>query len=183
MQKMIVLKLAILMLFLSGCTSMNARETNDNKIGKINSQNVKYESERQQREQLEVVEDPTKDYYQSDEEGIGTGGNERNFYPTVDTREIAQLLAKRKDVQNSQVASFTDGVVVVLQLNNYSNPNVANELEREIAQIVPNKKVIIYTDDISWNRMKKLDSGLQQRKMGENVENWVEKYFNVDMKD
>src|SRR5699024_10530756 len=125
---------------------------------------------------------PNKKYYQSDEKGIGTDGDEENIFATKETREITQLLAKREDIRDSQVVSLRDRVVLVLMTDtNKVTNDMVQTITNEVEKITPTKQVLIYTDEYHWNRMKDLDAGLKQRKIGESAEEFIEKYFNINI--
>lgn len=185
MKKLISITIIILVLLLSGCKSPEAenkkndkedyRQTElNNETKPMNNKNVPRAADKS----------PNKDYYQSDEKGIATDGTEENIFATDDTREIAQLLAIRTDIRQSQVAELKDRIVITLMTNpNEMDNQTISSIKDDIQEVVPEKEVFIYTDEYHWNRMKDLDASLQQRKMGEAVEEFMEKHFNIDIKD
>lgn len=160
---------------------MNAGGDQDNKRENINTRQISNET----GERELINKDSNKDYYESDEEGIGTDGDENKIFATEEAKEISQLLARHQHIQDAQVATVGDQVIVSVALKNHTRPNnnMLVEMEREIKEIVPNKEVLLYTDERQWNRMKDLDAGLKQREAGKSVEEFIEKYFNIDVKD
>lgn len=128
---------------------------------------------------------PDKDYLQSDEKGVGQGGIENNFYENDEAREISQYLAKKEDVMQYYVAPFDDRVVITVEFRDPHEDieNRGKELQDDISQLTPDKDVIVYTDEYSWNQMNQIKAGNAQREAGESAEEFIERMFNVDIKD
>lgn len=132
----------------------------------------------------EIVIDrrPSDDYIESDEEGVGQYGSERNIFNSREERQISQQLAKRKEIMQSRVAITPNRVVVFASLSEYPN-DITKSIEEDVKRFVPDRDVVVFTDEAQWERMKHLDASLKQREIGEDLEEFLEEYFNIDIKD
>lgn len=161
---------------------MNSQEGQESQEN-LNTQPINYETKKEQNGRLGVNKKPNKDYYQSNEKGIATDGKENNVFVTKEAREISQLLAKREYINQIQVATMDERVVVSVTLNDYTLSNAAGMIKRDVEKVVPNKEIIVYTDELHWNRMKDVNASLKQREIGENVEEYLEKHLNINVED
>lgn len=132
--------------------------------------------------QIVIDKHPSDDYIKSDEEGIGQYGTERNIFNSREERQISQQLAKRKEIMQSRVAITPNRVVVFAQLSEYPN-DIVKEIEKDVERFVTDKQIVVFTDEAQWGRMKHLDAGLEQREVGEDLEQFLERYFNIEIKD
>lgn len=164
-----------------GCTNENNDTSTESDVD--DSKLIRYETKEEQNERLGINDYGTKDYYQSDEEGITPDGNERILFDNKESLLIAQKLEKRPDIKQAQVATVDDNIIVFVTLKDYTNDNITNNIKSVVQEIVPNKEIIIFTDDIHWNRMRNLQAGLKQKEIGENVEQYLEQHFDIQLKD
>lgn len=171
-----ILVIAITILFM-GC-SPGANEKSKQKSDDFADRVHDKTNDRTQQENY----DPIK-YIQSDEKGIAKDGTKHNIFETDEARAIAQELSARKDVKQTQVATNDEQVAVFVLLHDYQDPDIAKSLEKDIHKISPNKEIFVYTDKVHWNRLKDLDSTIKARQIGDNLEQFLEKYFNLDIKD
>ncbi|MGM8364697.1 YhcN/YlaJ family sporulation lipoprotein [Virgibacillus sp. W0181] len=179
--KLLITFFAVGLFVLTGCA--NGNDDAEQKINETNPDLIRYESKEEQNARFGINEYADKDYYQSDEKGIALDGNESKLFNSKEARLITQKLHKRTDIKQSQVATIEDTVIVSVTLKDYTNDNITNSIKQDVQEIVPAKEVIIYTDDIHWNRMRNLQSGLKQREIGENLEHYLEDNFNIRLKD
>lgn len=132
--------------------------------------------------QVVIDKNPSKDYIQSDEEGIGQYGSERNIFESVESRQISQQLARRDEVIQSRVAVTPNRVIVFASLNDYPN-DIEKQIEDDVKKYVQDKQIIVFTDEAQWERMRHLESSLKAEEIGEDMEQYLERYFNIDIKD
>ncbi|WP_368652191.1 hypothetical protein AB4Y30_10530 [Ornithinibacillus sp. 4-3] len=159
----IIMFLCVLFL-ITGCTSLNARKSEEMNIGQLESDDSSPHYQRTEREKREVDENPTKDYYQSDEEGIGKDGNERNFFAEKDSLLITQFLAQKKEVKDVQVDSYENMLVVYLQLRHDLSQEEIDKIGNEIVAFAPDKEVVLYTDEQTWSRKEEEKAKEPQRR-------------------
>lgn len=177
-----LISIFVISLFIVGCQNGQlGRESNDHKP--LSTEPIHYEKGEDPNEQLDTHNSPMKPYLQSDEKGIGKDGTERNIFETDEALEIAQKLSLRDDVKQTQVATTDDQVAVFVLLRDYQNPQIAKSIEQDIRAITPNKEIFVYTDKIHWNRLKDLDSSMRARKIGNDLEKFLEENFNIEIKD
>lgn len=136
----------------------------------------------QDNEQVVIEKNPSKDYIQSNEEGVGQHGTEREIFNSRESRQISQQLAKRKEISQSRVAVTPNRVLVFASLNEYPN-DITKQIEKDVEPFVRDKQIVVFTDEAQWERMQHLDSSLRQREIGEDIEQFLERYFNIDIKD
>lgn len=166
-----------------GCNNTNTGQ-NDDREQSNGTDYLYYETDQEKMERLGSQNaSPIKDYLQSNEKGIGKDGTERNIFETDEARKIAQELALRDDVKQTQIATTDEQVVVFVLLNDYQDPNIAKSLEEDIKKITPNKKILVYTDKLHWNRLKDIDSSMRARDIGNDLEKFLEENFNIHIKD
>lgn len=163
-------------LFLVGC--MNNEELGSQRDMDLEPVRLSTEDNRE----IVIDRNPSKDYIQSDEEGVGEHGTERNIFESREERQISQQLAKRKEVSQSRVAVTPNRVIVFASLNDYPN-DIEKDIENDVRRFVEDKQVVVFTDEIQWERMKHLDASLKQKEVGEDVEEFLERYFDIDIKD
>ncbi|WP_249870983.1 YhcN/YlaJ family sporulation lipoprotein [Oceanobacillus saliphilus] len=123
-------------------------------------------------------------YEQSEQRGVNTADFSK--YSDVFTNEesirISEELAKQKDIIQAQVASTEDRIIVAVMLREHFDHHVAHKIEDEVRKIVPDsdKQIIVYTDDIQWDRMKNIDARLGARETGYELGNILEEFFQIN---
>ncbi|WLV23673.1 YhcN/YlaJ family sporulation lipoprotein [Aciduricibacillus chroicocephali] len=82
--------------------------------------------------------------------------------PSLNTNEqtnrIAKRLGKEKDIKAAQVAMNEKKVMIGLMLQKKISPDLKEKVTRIVNEMEPGKEVVIYTDNIDWNRRK--DEGI-----------------------
>ncbi|MFD2046204.1 YhcN/YlaJ family sporulation lipoprotein [Ornithinibacillus salinisoli] len=186
MRKYIMLYAA--MLFLIGCTNQEEGRHANNQEN--NLQPIHYETPEEQRDRLGQDQSIGEQggYPQSELEGLNGGEtNERNMdrYTNERTMEISEHLSEHKYIKQAQVSETDDRIVVAVILNNHSDQTSlgdvddrAQQIEREVQQFVQDKQIVVYTDNIYWNRMRNLNSN--QISSDENTDRFLEDFFGTD---
>src|SRR5699024_6517275 len=112
-----------------------------------------------------------------------------DIFTTKESAEIADHLTKRNDVIQAQVATTEERVIVGVMLNKHDKQQTDKdqkkiaEIEKSVQKLEPYKEIIVNTDDAHWNQLKDLNSSLKQLNASENVEKYIEKFLNIDVKD
>src|SRR5699024_6517282 len=75
-------------------------------------------------------------------------------YVNKTTAEIYDQISHFKEIKQAQVTAADDKIVVALMLNDYNEEDVRDKIVNNVRDIVPNKEIVIYTDDVHWNRIK-----------------------------
>lgn len=105
-------------------------------------------------------------------------------YSDVFTNEesimLSEKLEKRKGINRAQVASTDERVIVAVMLSDHSDHNITKKIEADIKEIIPDKQIVIYTDDTHWERMKNLDARLESKNIGNDVEDNLKELFNIN---
>src|SRR5699024_10112302 len=154
---------------------------------------INYEPKKEQQDRLENRKNPpSKQKHQQNQERYHadqSGNDNMDIFTTKESAEIADQLTQRNDVIQAQVATTEDRVIVGVMLNKHDkqqadkNQKKVAEIEKAVQKIEPQKEIIVYTDDAHWNQLKDLNSSLKQSNAGKNVEKYIEKFLNVDLKD
>lgn len=105
-------------------------------------------------------------------------------YSDVFTNEesimLSEKLEKRKGINRAQVASTDERIIVAVMLSDHSDHNITKKIEADIKEIIPDKQIVIYTDDTHWERMKNLDARLESKNIGNDVEDNLKELFNIN---
>lgn len=158
--------LSLLVLF--GCSNTN--ETGQN-TGKDNddTQPIHYETDKEQQERQNLRPETIGDrggYPQSDRRDTNASeGKHEDFsdpYVNKETGEIYDRITRFREIKQAQISTTDDKVVVALMLNDYNEENVRDKIVDEVQKVEPNKEVVIYTDDIHWNKMRNSRSRMKK---------------------
>jgi|SRR5690625_2739515 len=192
MRMNMIVTLVILTVFVGGCTNMNSDGKRETTQENPNTHPINYEPKKEQQDRLEDrVNPPSKQKHQQNQERYADqiGNEDMDIFTTKESAEIADHLTKRNDVIQAQVATTDDRVIVGVMLNKHDKQQADKdqkkiaEIEKAVQKLEPDKEIIVYTDDAHWNQLKDLNSSLKQSNAGENVEKYIEKFLNVDVKD
>ncbi|WP_424474857.1 YhcN/YlaJ family sporulation lipoprotein [Oceanobacillus kimchii] len=169
---------------LMGCTDDNTTNDQQNNNRTESVQPIHFEDqEMENSNQPESIGDQGG-YIQSRQYGVNE--TRANHYTDAFTNEesirLTESLRNRVDVVQAQVASTEECIVVGVILKEHADPDTGDKLVKHIERQLEdnNKEIIVYTDDIQWDRMKNLDSRLQAKEMGEQVEHLFEDIFQLD---
>jgi len=193
MRMKIIVTLVILAVFAVGCTNENSDGKRETTQENSNTHPINYEPKKEQQDRLEDrVNPPSKQKHQQNQKRYHadqSGNDNMDIFTTKESAEIADHLTKRNDVIQAQVATTEDRVIVGVMLNKHDKQQTDKdqkkiaEIEKSVQKLEPHKEIIVYTDDAHWNQLKDLNSSLKQSNAGENVEKYIEKFLNVDVKD
>ncbi|WP_339228268.1 YhcN/YlaJ family sporulation lipoprotein [Oceanobacillus sp. FSL K6-2867] len=102
-------------------------------------------------------------------------------FTNEESARITEELSKQKDIIQAQAASTEDRIVVSVILREHFNHDISHNIKEEVRKIVPNtdKQIIVYTDDIEWDRMKNLDARLQAKNNGDDLEAFIKELFQL----
>ncbi|QKY69569.1 YhcN/YlaJ family sporulation lipoprotein [Lentibacillus sp. CBA3610] len=172
------MSIPVFVLTLIGCAEY---ETGDNGTqDNMNSQPIKYETQEEQDERLGTESDEQKTYPDNKYKDINEGDSGKNTdkFTNEMSLSISNHLKQRHDVRQAQVAVTDEKVVVGVMLTDQAPPDMRDLVEEEVQQLVPNKDVYVYTDDIYWDRMRNKDAELDQ--LNGDVREYLREFFNRD---
>ncbi|MUK86989.1 hypothetical protein GMD78_01050 [Ornithinibacillus sp. L9] len=186
MKKYILLGMSVFVI--TGCaTQEEGRHANNSEN---NLQPIHYETPEQQREREGQPRSIGErgGYPQSELEGLNAGDTDdrnRDRYTNEKTMEISQYLSELRYIKQAQVSETNDRIVVAAILNNHSDQTSlgdaddrAQQIKQEVKKFGRDKEIVVYTDNIYWNRMRNLNSN--QISIDENIDQFLEDFFNTD---
>ncbi|MFD1850161.1 YhcN/YlaJ family sporulation lipoprotein [Oceanobacillus bengalensis] len=163
-----------LIFILTACGNDNA----ESETKQYNTQPINYDTPLEQDGSLDRQEESIGEkggYPQSEQRGVNASDYEGDYtdpFTNDETIFITEELRKDKDIIQAQVASTDDRIIVAVMLREYYNEADTEEIKEKIRRIVPDidKEIIVYTDDIHWNRMKDYDARNESHEIGDNIE-------------
>ncbi|GAA0442515.1 hypothetical protein GCM10008983_19490 [Lentibacillus halophilus] len=168
---------------LIGCgTDDDRQQTQDNN----DTQPINYETE-QERKDRQGVEDENigerGGYPQTEQKRLNDGDEnaQSDSFTNEMSMSIADQLKQKRKVKQAQVAVADDRIVVGVMINASAPPDMRERLEKEVQNMVPEKEVYVYTDDIFWDRMRNKDSKPDQ--LNGDMEEFMREFFNRDRKE
>ncbi|ALX48193.1 YhcN/YlaJ family sporulation lipoprotein [Lentibacillus amyloliquefaciens] len=171
----------ILFVFI-GCAQYETGEEGSSREDS-NSQLINYETEQEQNERLgKNTDNPgmNNDYPENNQGEINKGDEnaQSDLFTNEMSQSISTQLKQRNDIRQAQVAVTDERVVVGVMLTDQAPPDMREVVEQEVKEMVPNKEVHVYTDDIYWDRMRNKDSQLDQ--FNGDVREFLREFFNRD---
>ena len=188
MMKRIIVPCSLLFLFLTACGNNGEEETGmeDDNV----SQPIHFETEQEQKDRLNVREQTIGErggYPQTQQENVNEQdyeGGYSDIYTNDRTEEIAEYLQGKQEIIQAQVAETDDRIVIAVILPERTNrdADVSASIEEEVRNILPgtNKQIVVYTDDVYWDRMKNLDGRWKARETGEELGEMLQNFFNME---
>lgn len=154
-----VMGLSLLILF--GCTNTNDTDQNAEQENRSDTQPIHYETDEEQRERQNERPETIGDrggYPQSDQRDTNASEskyeNSSDPYINEDSGKIYDRIIRFREIKQAQIAISEDKVMVALMLNDYNEETIRDKIVKEVEKVEPDKEVVIYTDDIHWNRMR-----------------------------
>lgn len=170
------------------CANDNgANEDAQREIDNKNTQPIHYETNQEKKERLHVRDQTIgeKGGYPQTHQDKANDANNKNGYTDVFTNEEAQMIAEtlqnKREIVQAQVASTDDRIIVGVILQAHAKQkDSAQQIKKEVKKLVPNtdKQIIVYTDDIHWDRMKNLDARLKAKNNGDKIEQYINEFIN-----
>lgn len=163
-----------------GNTNENTQDTEDN----LNTQPMHYETEGEQANRLNKRGQTIGEqggYRQSNQEGVNASdysGGYSDPYTNEETERLATELKNRNDIVQAQVTTLDDRVVVAVKLKEkYVNPNITESLEIDISEMMPDKEIVLYTDQVYWEQRKNLNARSGSEENYYDVEDYITDFF------
>lgn len=185
---MLIKRLApiLLLIFIVACNGNESeQETTNQSTNNRSIQPIHYDEKNSDRyDAKEPSIGEQGGYEQSEQNDVNK--SDFNAYTDPFTNEesirISEELQKQKDIIQAQVASTDDRIVVAVMLREHDNHDITQQIEENIKKIVPNtgKQIIVYTDDVHWDRMKNLGSRGKAKSIGDDVEGHMEELFQLN---
>ncbi|WP_156291184.1 YhcN/YlaJ family sporulation lipoprotein [Oceanobacillus salinisoli] len=178
---------AVLSIVMIGCT--NADNHTQNNSTNNQTQPIHYDTRQEHNQRIGIENQSIGEqggYPQTQQPGVNAGDNENGYtdpFTNEETEMISSELKKERDIVQAQVASTDDRIIVAVMLREHFNQDVApvvRDIEGRVRQIVPNtdKEIVVYTDDIQWDRLKNLHARTKASENGENIEELFENLIN-----
>lgn len=179
MQVVKILCLPFIAVFLVGCAggNDNAADNEDN----LNSEPIHYETEKERNDGHDNGPDSIAEqggYEQSERHRLNMGDRDAktDIYTNEFTMSITEQLRQNKNVKQVQVAATDKKVIVGVQVNEYAAKGIKKTIKKEVKKMVPERKVVIYTDRIYWDKMRNEDAEPDQ--LNGDVEEFLDEFFN-----
>lgn len=144
---------------LAACTNTRDNVQNNNQP-KDQTQPINFHSSDKQKTRPDLTNNPYRD---------DNPARYSDAFTNEESIQISKTLEHKHDIMQAQVASTEDRVIVSLILNDHTDHEVTGKLQREIQEMVPDKQIIIYTDDPHWERMKNMDTKLKAHQFGDDI--------------
>ncbi|MFS0751321.1 YhcN/YlaJ family sporulation lipoprotein [Oceanobacillus sp. 1P07AA] len=181
----LLISVVVLGTVLMGCTDDNTASDlqNNNRTESESVQPIHFEDQDMEDSNQQSIGEQGG-YIQSRQYGVNE--TRANHYTDAFTNEesirLTESLRNRVDVVQAQVASTEERIVVGVILKEHASPDTGDKLVKHIERQLEdsNKEIIVYTDDVQWDRMKNLDSRLQAEEIGEQVESLFEDIFQLN---
>ncbi|MTW84189.1 hypothetical protein F3157_00700 [Virgibacillus dakarensis] len=152
-------------MMLVGCSNANTNNDENAQNNASNTESIHYETDNEHADRLGERDKSIGErggYPQSDQSGTnasnGQQGNFTDNFVNEESDKIYQRLINYREIKQAQIAITDDKVIVALMLNDYNDQNVRDLVVKEVKKVEPNKEIVIYTDDIHWNRVKNMNS-------------------------
>ena len=172
--------LLLIVLLSAGCSNDENNEASNNDV---QPQTINYETKNEQNARLGIQDQTIGErggYPQTDQDDINRGDSalrdNADIFTNEQSKKIANRLMKRQDIKAAQVAITDDKIVIGLMLNDHGDHNITKGIKEDVRKFDQEKTIIVYTDDIHWDRMSNLKARHEQSNLTENIK----KFFNPD---
>jgi hypothetical protein len=164
-----IIVFGVLTLTLFGCNDNNVLD-NPNRGTDTDTTPVRYESTQEQNARRDIQHQSPQEQNTSPlNEQRDKGDNFTDPYTNEEAVSIYNKLMKREEIMQAQVASTDDRITVAVMFkkqhfNHDSKPN-GKDIENIVRDIVPdtNKDIVVYTDNIEWDKRKNDNARLKDR--------------------
>ncbi|MFC4558937.1 YhcN/YlaJ family sporulation lipoprotein [Virgibacillus kekensis] len=153
--------LLVLGMILAGCGGGNPEAGQDNTGDNI--QPINYEDNQEEQERLGIKEESLGErggYPQTNMNEMNTGDEDAqsDIYTNEVSVSIANHLKQRREIVQAQVGILDDRIVVGVMLDENVAANMKDIVKREVESMMPNKEVVVFTEDIYWDHMSNHDA-------------------------
>ncbi|UJL44955.1 YhcN/YlaJ family sporulation lipoprotein [Virgibacillus sp. NKC19-16] len=184
MYKKILFPLLALTMLLVACTNTDTNDDTQNSNENSTSQPIHYETEEEQKNRLNTRDQTIGEqggYPQSDQDGVNSSnysGGYSDEYTNEETEKLSRQLKDRKDIVQAQVASTDDRVIAAVILKEkYIDHDIKGSIESEVSEAMPDKEVIVYTDEAYFDQMKDMDARRGSDNKNYNIEDYIKDFF------
>ncbi|MBY7143269.1 YhcN/YlaJ family sporulation lipoprotein [Virgibacillus sp. NKC19-3] len=183
MYKKILFPLLVITMLFVACANTDTdhtQTTNENST----TQPIHYETEEEQNNRLNTRDQTIGDrggYPQSDQNGVNASDYSNGYtdeFTDEESEELSKQLKDRKDIVQAQVASTDDRVIVAVILKEkYIDHDIKDSIESEVSEAIPDKEIVVYTDDAYWDQAKNLDARSGSKNKNYDVEDYIKDFF------
>ncbi|HLR08318.1 MAG TPA: YhcN/YlaJ family sporulation lipoprotein [Bacillota bacterium] len=168
-------------LLLMGC-STNGNDAYPNQE-KPHTKPIRYETDGERNKRM--GQDNAQEYPKYRHRGPGAGQKERNYsdiFTNEESEQISERVMNYEEVNLAQTASMDDRVVVAVMFNEYhdSDDQIIADIRQEVETIVPEKDVVIYTDDKYWDHMRDINAGKDRSGVEQYINRYLENFFKTE---
>ncbi|WP_175631901.1 YhcN/YlaJ family sporulation lipoprotein [Virgibacillus siamensis] len=165
--------------FLVACSENRDSATDSH--DQLNSDPIHYETDKEHNDRIDDHPENIAEkggYPQSDRDRLNVGDEDAktDLYTNEWTMSISKHLKQRKDVKQAQVAATDDKIVVGVLVNEYAQKGMKKKIKAEVEQMVPGRKVVVYTDRIYWDKMR--DEDAEPDQLNGDMEEFLDEFFN-----
>lgn len=155
MKKIILSAAAVLLLTAAGCSNQNDAGKNE-----VDDAEIKGEQTRQLRvnEKTDTTREKRPQDIQKEIRSEEVAEDNPALYTNERTKKIERRLMDEHDIKAAQVGMTKEKVMIGLMLQKKIRPDLEEKVQRIVNDMEPGKEVIIYTDEIEWNKRK--DEGI-----------------------
>ncbi|HLQ71560.1 MAG TPA: YhcN/YlaJ family sporulation lipoprotein, partial [Bacillota bacterium] len=122
--------------------------------------------------------DPLKRFHNKQNTTNAKNSNNKDVFTNNTSNKIREKLTNRQDIRRAQVAVTKTRAIISVQLSDHANrEDILDSIQHDTEPMVPNKDIVIYTNDSYWNRMKKLGSELKNLTDDDDIDHYIDKYF------
>lgn len=180
----VLFPLLALTMLLVACTNTDTGKDTQDSNENSTTQPIHYETEEEQKDRLNTRDQTIGEqggYPQSDQEGVNSSdysGRYSDAFTNEKSEKLSKKIKDRKDIVQAQVASTDDRVIVAVILKEkYTNHNIKDSIESEVREAMPNKEIVVYTDEVYWDQRRNMDSRLGSDNKDYNVEDYIDDFF------
>ncbi|UFT97904.1 YhcN/YlaJ family sporulation lipoprotein [Radiobacillus kanasensis] len=167
MKKLCSISLLGFLLTVTGCAAINQPSADEEELH-LNQQPISYETETAENNPENNQNDDgdrprMQDYVDRLPSGQENTNYEQQAYNEM-TARINKTVNELDEVNVTQSYIRKDRVIVAVMLNLYYDNDplaVTQKVYRIVNEIVPNKKVEVYTDDIYWNEVRDYNAQIE----------------------
>ncbi|WP_373892921.1 YhcN/YlaJ family sporulation lipoprotein [Virgibacillus natechei] len=182
MYKKILFPLLVVAMLLVACTNTGTDDTQDS--NENSTQPIHYETEGEQKDRLNTRDQTIGEqggYPQSDQDGANASdyrGGYSDEFTNEESEKLSRQLKDRKDIVQAQVTSTDDRVIVAVILKEkFTDHDIKDSIESEVRGAIPDKEVVVYTDEAYWEQMKDMDARRGSDNKNYNVEDYIKDFF------
>ncbi|WP_174613924.1 YhcN/YlaJ family sporulation lipoprotein [Virgibacillus ihumii] len=171
--------LLLFAVFIVGCNAVTDNAADND--GDLSSEPIHYETENERNNRLNnrpenIAEQGGYEQSERDRLNMGDRDAKTDLYTNEFTMSISEHLKQNKNVKQAQVVATDKKIVVGVQVNEYAPKGIKKTIKNEVKQMVPERKVVVYTDRVYWDKMR--DEDAEPDQLNGDMEEFLDEFFN-----